>query len=112
MIQAEIETDILPFCAKHNIGTLVYSPMKSGMLTGAMTRERIAGMPDDDFRKRTPNFQEPLLTRNLNLVEHRRRKVGVAKAQPNVGIELIHVIYVLQLRGELVRLAQINQNPV
>jgi aryl-alcohol dehydrogenase-like predicted oxidoreductase len=69
MIQAEIETDILPFCAANNIGTIVYSPMKSGMLTGAMTRERIASMPDDDFRKRTPNFQEPLLTRNLNLVE-------------------------------------------
>jgi aryl-alcohol dehydrogenase-like predicted oxidoreductase len=51
------------------VGTIVYSPMKSGMLTGAMTRERIANMPPDDFRKRTPNFQEPLLTRNLNLVE-------------------------------------------
>ena len=69
MIQADIETDILPFCAKNNVGTIVYSPMKSGMLTGAMTRERIANMPPDDFRKRTPNFQEPLLTRNLNLVE-------------------------------------------
>ncbi len=69
MIQADIETDILPFCVGHNIGTIVYSPMKSGMLTGAMTRERIANMPEDDFRKRTPNFQEPLLTRNLNLVE-------------------------------------------
>ena len=69
MIQADIETDILPFCSANNIGTIVYSPMKSGMLTGAMTRERIASMPDDDFRKRTPNFQEPLLTRNLNLVE-------------------------------------------
>ena len=43
--------------------------MKSGMLTGAMTRERIEAMHPDDFRKRTPNFQEPLLTRNLNLVE-------------------------------------------
>ena len=72
MIQAEIETDILPFCAKHTIGTIVYSPMKSGMLTGAMTRERIENMHADDFRKRTPNFQEPLLTRNLNLVEHLR----------------------------------------
>jgi aryl-alcohol dehydrogenase-like predicted oxidoreductase len=69
MIQAEIETDILPFCASHNVGVIVYSPMKSGMLTGAMTRERIANMPPDDFRRRTPNFQEPLLTRNLNLVE-------------------------------------------
>ena len=72
MIQADIEAEVLPFCAAHNIGTIVYSPMKSGMLTGAMTRERIAHMPDDDFRKRTPNFQEPLLTRNLNLVEHLR----------------------------------------
>ncbi len=43
--------------------------MKSGLLTGAMTRERIANMPDDDFRQRTPSFKEPLLTRNLNLVE-------------------------------------------
>jgi aryl-alcohol dehydrogenase-like predicted oxidoreductase len=77
MIQSDIETDILPFCAKHNIGTIVYSPMKSGMLTGAMTRERIATMPEDDFRKRTPNFQEPLLTRNLNLVEL-LREIGAA----------------------------------
>jgi aryl-alcohol dehydrogenase-like predicted oxidoreductase len=69
MIQTDIEQDILPFCAAHNIGTIVYSPMKSGMLTGAMTRERIENMHPDDFRKRTPNFQEPLLTRNLNLVE-------------------------------------------
>jgi aryl-alcohol dehydrogenase-like predicted oxidoreductase len=69
MIQADIEAEILPYCGANNIGTIVYSPMKSGMLTGAMSRERIAAMPDDDFRKRTPNFQEPLLTRNLNLVE-------------------------------------------
>src|SRR5215469_14743956 len=69
IIQPEIETDILPFCGKHNIGVIVYSPMKSGMLTGAMTRERVENMHPDDFRKRTPNFQEPLLTRNLNLVE-------------------------------------------
>lgn len=69
MIQSEIEAEVLPFCGASNIGTIVYSPMKSGMLTGAMTRERIANMPPDDFRQRTPNFQEPLLTRNLNLVE-------------------------------------------
>ena len=75
MIQSEIEAEILPFCGKNNIGTIVYSPMKSGMLTGAMTRERIENMPADDFRKRTPNFQEPLLTRNLNLVE-RLREIG------------------------------------
>jgi aryl-alcohol dehydrogenase-like predicted oxidoreductase len=75
MLSPQIEQETLPFCARHNIGVIVYSPMKSGMLTGAMTRERIAQMPDDDFRKRTPNFQEPLLTRNLALVE-RLRAIG------------------------------------
>ncbi|HWE49813.1 MAG TPA: aldo/keto reductase [Bryobacteraceae bacterium] len=69
MLSPEIETNTLPFCAQNNIGVIVYSPMKSGMLTGAMTRERVAAMPDDDFRKRTPSFKEPLLTRNLNLAE-------------------------------------------
>jgi Predicted oxidoreductases (related to aryl-alcohol dehydrogenases) len=48
---------------------IVYSPMKSGLLTGKMSRDRIASLPSDDFRKNTPNFQEPLLTRNLELVE-------------------------------------------
>jgi aryl-alcohol dehydrogenase-like predicted oxidoreductase len=69
IVSPEIENAQLPYCAERGIGTLVYSPMKSGLLSGRMTRERIAQMPDDDFRKRTPNFQEPLLTRNLQLVE-------------------------------------------
>lgn len=69
IVSPEIEAEVLPYCGANNIGTLVYSPMKSGLLTGAMTRERIAAMPQDDFRQRTPNFQEPLLTRNLALVE-------------------------------------------
>src|SRR5579884_2655155 len=75
IIQPEIEQDILPFCKQNNVGVIVYSPMKSGMLTGAMTRERIENMHAVDFRKRTPNFQEPLLTRNLNLAE-RLREIG------------------------------------
>jgi aryl-alcohol dehydrogenase-like predicted oxidoreductase len=69
ILSPEIESELLPLCAQHNMGVLVYSPMKSGLLTGAMTRERIAQMPEDDFRQRTINFKEPLLTRNLNLVE-------------------------------------------
>ena len=69
LVSPEIEAELLPYCAANNIGTLVYSPMKSGLLSGAMTRERIAAMPADDFRQRTPNFQEPLLTKNLALVE-------------------------------------------
>jgi aryl-alcohol dehydrogenase-like predicted oxidoreductase len=69
IISPEIEESILPYAQANNIGVIVYSPMKSGMLTGAMTRERIAAMPEDDFRRRTPNFQEPLLSHNLALVE-------------------------------------------
>jgi len=69
ILSPDIEAEILPYCGAHNIGLIVYSPMKSGLLTGAMTRERIAAMPEDDFRQRTVSFKEPLLTRNLNLVE-------------------------------------------
>ena len=69
LLAREIEADVLPYCATNLIGTLIYSPMKSGLLSGRMSRERIAAMPADDFRQRTPHFQEPLLTRNLALVE-------------------------------------------
>jgi aryl-alcohol dehydrogenase-like predicted oxidoreductase len=69
IISPEIEAELLPYCQANNIGVLVYSPMKSGLLTGKMTRERIAAMPADDFRKRVAQFQEPKITRNLNLAE-------------------------------------------
>ncbi len=69
LLATEVETSILPFARNHQIGVIVYSPMASGLLTGAMTRERIAGLPEDDWRKQSPNFQEPLLSRNLRLVE-------------------------------------------
>jgi len=75
IVTPDVEAELLPYCQARNIGVIVYSPMKSGLLTGKMTRERIAAMPPDDFRQRTPNFQEPLLTRNLELVE-RLRAIG------------------------------------
>jgi aryl-alcohol dehydrogenase-like predicted oxidoreductase len=68
LIDREAEDEILPFCEREGIGVIVYSPMGSGMLTGAMTRERIANLPDDDWRKRSPGFQEPELSRRLELV--------------------------------------------
>ncbi|MCS6866134.1 MAG: aldo/keto reductase [Gemmataceae bacterium] len=70
IIRRDIEEGILPYCQAHNIGVIAYSPMASGLLTGAMTRERIAALPADDWRKeKNRHFQEPLLTRNLKLVE-------------------------------------------
>ena len=52
---------------------IVYSPMKSGLLTGKMTKERVAAFPEDDFRRRAPAFQEPALTRNLELADLMKR---------------------------------------
>jgi aryl-alcohol dehydrogenase-like predicted oxidoreductase len=69
LIRPEAERELLPFCQEHSIGVLVYSPMASGLLTGSMTRERIANLPDDDWRKHDSRFQEPQLSRNLALVE-------------------------------------------
>ena len=67
MVRREIEGEILPYVLAHNIGVLAYSPMGSGLLTGTMTRERLAKLPTDDWRTRSPHFQEPLLTRNLTI---------------------------------------------
>jgi aryl-alcohol dehydrogenase-like predicted oxidoreductase len=68
LIHREVEAEVLPFCARENIGVIAYSPMASGLLTGAMTAERVAALPADDWRKRHPDFQGPRLHRNLMLV--------------------------------------------
>ena len=75
LIRREIEEEVLPFCRWEGIGVIVYSPMASGLLTGAMTRERAASLPAGDWRSRNPEFQEPRLSQNLKLVE-RLREVG------------------------------------
>ena len=69
IISPEVEVELLPRCQAQSIGVLVYSPMKSGLLTGKMTAERVKAMPEDDFRKHVLQFQEPRLGRNLALAE-------------------------------------------
>jgi aryl-alcohol dehydrogenase-like predicted oxidoreductase len=69
LVRRGIEPDILPFCHENQIGVIVYSPMQAGLLSGQMTRERIAKLPENDWRKRDADFQEPRLSRNLALVE-------------------------------------------
>jgi aryl-alcohol dehydrogenase-like predicted oxidoreductase len=68
LIHREVEEEILPFTAWQEIGVIAYSPMASGLLTGAMTRERIEQLPADDWRRNHSDFKEPLLSRNLRLV--------------------------------------------
>lgn len=69
LLNRAYEKEVLPFCKENGIGVIVYSPMGSGLLTGAMTRERIAAMPSDDWRRNSSYFQEPALTQNLALAE-------------------------------------------
>lgn len=72
VVRREIEQDILPFCQQHKIGVIVYSPMYAGLLTGAMTHERVSNFLAEDWRRNLPGFQEPALSRNLRVVEHLR----------------------------------------
>jgi aryl-alcohol dehydrogenase-like predicted oxidoreductase len=70
MLRRDIEESILPYCLAHGIGTIVYSPMQSGLLTGSWSQERLAALPADDWRKeKNRHFQSPLFERNLQLVE-------------------------------------------
>ena len=73
LLRRAIEAETLPYCLAHNIGVIVYSPMQAGMLSGKMTAERVASLPEDDWRRRTPEFQEPRLSKNLAFVEVLRR---------------------------------------
>jgi aryl-alcohol dehydrogenase-like predicted oxidoreductase len=75
LINRSAEEDILPYCLREGIGVIVYSPMASGLLTGSMTHERAAKLPKDDWRSSDPEFREPKLSRNLELVD-RLREIG------------------------------------
>jgi aryl-alcohol dehydrogenase-like predicted oxidoreductase len=88
LIDRGVEGEILPYCGERDIGVIGYSPMKSGLLTGKMTRERVQNLPSDDWRRNAPEFNEPRISRNLELVglleeigaEHGRSPAEVAIA--------------------------------
>ena len=65
-LRRDIEHDVLPWCQAHDVGVIVYSPMQSGLLTGAMTRERFASLASSDWRRKAKYFQEPYFTQGLD----------------------------------------------
>jgi aryl-alcohol dehydrogenase-like predicted oxidoreductase len=111
LVRRGVEDEILPYAKSQNIGVIVYSPMGAGLLAGKMTRERAAGLPDDDWRRRNPEFQEPKLSRNLELVEllkkiggrHGRTSAEVAIAwtlkNPAVTAAIVGVRHPSQVEG-------------
>ncbi len=75
LVDRGVEPEILPYARENGIGVIVYSPMGAGLLSGKMTAERAAQLPEDDWRRRSHQFQQPKLARNLELVEL-LRKIG------------------------------------
>jgi aryl-alcohol dehydrogenase-like predicted oxidoreductase len=69
MICRDVEDELLGFCVENDIGVVAYSPMQRGLLTGKFSPERLAGLAPDDQRRRSPEFQEPQFTINLQLVD-------------------------------------------
>jgi len=100
-IRREIEAEVLPFCATNGIGTIVYSPMGSGLLTGAFTRERVDGLPEGDWRRKSAAFQEPQLTANLQLVE-RMRAVGCRQGRSPAEVAIAWVLRNPAVTGAIV----------
>jgi aryl-alcohol dehydrogenase-like predicted oxidoreductase len=93
MLKRDIEVDLVPWCQAHNAGILAYSPMQAGLLTGAFTRERVAGLGADDWRSRNPFFQEPQLSASLRVVDGLRP----IAARLGITVALLALAWVLRL---------------
>lgn len=101
LVRREVEDEILPYCLWKGTGVIVYSPMGSGLLTGAMTRERIARLPADDWRGRDSQFQEPKLSENLAIVEH-LKTVGARHHRPAGQVAIAWALHNPAVTGAIV----------
>ena len=101
MVRRAIEKEILPYAQRQGIGIISYAPMASGLLTGAMTRERAAALPADDFRSRNPEFREPRLSKNIELVD-RLRHVGARHKRGPGEVAIAWVLHNPAVTGAIV----------
>jgi aryl-alcohol dehydrogenase-like predicted oxidoreductase len=67
LIRRQAAAREIPCCAKHNTEIICYSPMQSDLLTDTFSREHVARFAEDDWRRRSPDFDEQSLSRNLAL---------------------------------------------
>lgn len=94
MLRRDIETEIAPFCAEQNIGIIAYSPMQTGLLTGKYTKERVAALPDSDWRSsKNPYFQEPQLSINIDVVD----KLKLIAESKDITMPQLALAWVLRL---------------
>ena len=108
LLDRSIEEEILPFCARNHIGVLAYSPMASGLLTGKMTRARIAALPQDDWRRNSEWFTEPQLSRNLYLVET-LREIGARHGRTAGEVAIAWTLRRPEVTGAIVGARQPEQ---
>jgi aryl-alcohol dehydrogenase-like predicted oxidoreductase len=101
LVRREIEQETLPYCQSHGLGVIVYSPMASGLLTGAMTRARAASLPSSDWRSRDVEFHDPRLSKNLALVE-RLREVGQRHGRPPGQVAIAWALHNPAVTGAIV----------
>jgi aryl-alcohol dehydrogenase-like predicted oxidoreductase len=112
LLERGVETNTLDYCRQNNIGVIVYSPMQAGLLTGKMTKERVAAMPADDWRRGAPHFQEPALSINLELVE-RLRTIAEKHNRPIPHVAIAWVLRRPEVTGAIVggrTAAQVAEN--
>jgi aryl-alcohol dehydrogenase-like predicted oxidoreductase len=108
LLARKVEPEILPFAKENNIGVIVYSPMRAGLLTGKMTKERAQNLPKDDWRSRDKDFQEPQLSRNLELVEI-LKKIAARRGQSAGEVALAWVLHNPAVTGAIVGLRKADQ---
>jgi aryl-alcohol dehydrogenase-like predicted oxidoreductase len=101
LVRREVEREILPYCGSSGLGAIVYSPMASGLLTGAMTRDRAAILSNSDWRSRDVEFKEPKLSKNLALVE-RLRDVGERHGRPPGQVAIAWTLHNPAVTGAIV----------
>lgn len=101
LVHLEAEAEILPYCGQEGIGVIVYSPMASGLLSGAMTRDRIAKLPQDDWRKAHADFNEPNLSRNLALAD-RLRQIGERRGRSAGEVAIAWTLHHPAVTGAIV----------
>jgi aryl-alcohol dehydrogenase-like predicted oxidoreductase len=101
MLRRAIEATILPYCQAHGIGVIGYSPMLSGMLSGGMTHGRAHTLPENDWRRRNAEFQEPKLSWNLRLVAH-LREIGARHGRSPGEVAIAWVLQHPAVTGAIV----------
>jgi aryl-alcohol dehydrogenase-like predicted oxidoreductase len=87
--------ELAPWARDHGTGVITYSPLVSGLLSGSFERDRVAALHDTDWRKSSPQFQEPELSRSLDLVDRLR---PIAERH-GVAVPVVAIAWVLAVPG-------------